>query len=47
VSIGVAGYVPGDSEVTLIGRADAALYGAKAEGRDRVVAAAEPATGLA
>jgi diguanylate cyclase (GGDEF)-like protein/PAS domain S-box-containing protein len=47
VSIGVAGYAPGDSEVTLIGRADAALYGAKAEGRDRVVAAAEPAAGLA
>jgi diguanylate cyclase (GGDEF)-like protein/PAS domain S-box-containing protein len=43
VSIGVAGYARGDSEVTLIGRADAALYAAKAQGRDRVVAAPEPA----
>jgi diguanylate cyclase (GGDEF)-like protein len=47
VSIGVAEYAPGDSEVTLIGRADAALYAAKAQGRDRVVATAEPAPGLA
>jgi diguanylate cyclase (GGDEF)-like protein/PAS domain S-box-containing protein len=41
VSIGAAGYVRGETEATLIGRADAALYAAKAQGRDRVVAAAE------
>jgi len=44
VSIGVASYVYGDSDVQLIGRADAALYGSKANGRDRVTAAPAGAT---
>ena len=40
VSIGVATLAAGDdSFATLLGRADAALYRAKAEGRDRVVSA--------
>lgn len=42
VSIGVAGVRPGDTTDALIARADAALYRAKAAGRDRVVVA-EPA----
>lgn len=41
VSIGLAAFAPGEAEAALIGRADAALYAAKAQGRDRVVAAAE------
>ncbi len=45
ISIGVAAYVPGESEAALIGRADGALYVSKAEGRNRVTAAqAEPTT---
>ena len=36
VSIGVASYEPGDPLAEWIGRADAALYKAKQEGRDRV-----------
>ncbi len=38
VSIGVAVYEPGERLTDWIGRADAALYRAKAEGRNRVVA---------
>jgi diguanylate cyclase len=37
LSLGVAGLIEGDGSQTLIDRADAALYDAKAEGRDRVV----------
>ncbi len=36
VSVGVAHAVDGDNTQTLLARADAALYGAKAAGRDRV-----------
>jgi GGDEF domain-containing protein len=36
VSIGVAELLPGDSEDSLVRRADEALYAAKEEGRDRV-----------
>lgn len=40
VSIGIAGLAPGDASVEgLIGRADAALLGAKAAGRDRLLVA--------
>lgn len=39
VSAGVAGLKPGEVPVALLERADAALYRAKREGRDRVVAA--------
>lgn len=42
VSIGAAGYVPGETVEALIQRADQALYQAKAEGRDRVVVAENP-----
>lgn len=43
VSIGVAEFAPGETLETWIQRADQALYRAKAEGRDRVVAAEGPA----
>ncbi len=36
ISIGIAQAVPGDSMNSLLGRADRALYGSKAEGRDQV-----------
>ena len=39
ISIGAAALMPGEAEASLIGRADAALYTSKAEGRDRVTAA--------
>jgi diguanylate cyclase (GGDEF)-like protein/PAS domain S-box-containing protein len=47
VSIGVAAFASGDSEVTLIGRADEALYASKAQGRDRVTAARAQVIGTA
>ncbi len=37
LSLGVSGLIPGDTAQHLIDRADAALYDAKADGRDRVV----------
>ncbi len=40
VSIGVASARDGDTDVSLIGRADAALYASKRAGRDRVTSAA-------
>ncbi|MBS2022559.1 MAG: GGDEF domain-containing protein [Deltaproteobacteria bacterium] len=43
VSIGLAQLRPGETAEELISRADAALYGAKHEGRDRVTVAQEPA----
>ncbi|MSP62713.1 MAG: GGDEF domain-containing protein [Myxococcales bacterium] len=46
VSIGVTGFVPGDDARALIGRADAALYRAKAHGKDRVEAQVTPQTAL-
>jgi diguanylate cyclase (GGDEF)-like protein/PAS domain S-box-containing protein len=36
VSMGISLYVPGDEVESLVGRADAALYAAKASGRNRV-----------
>lgn len=43
VSVGAAAYVAGDTDVTLIGRADKALYASKAAGRNRVTLAEDPA----
>jgi diguanylate cyclase (GGDEF)-like protein len=42
-SVGIAVWAAGDSTESLIGRADRALYVAKAEGRDRVVLEPAPA----
>jgi diguanylate cyclase (GGDEF)-like protein len=36
-SFGVTGYIPGDSEITILARADRALYAAKSRGRNLVV----------
>jgi diguanylate cyclase (GGDEF)-like protein len=44
VSAGVAQHQSGESLEHLVGRADSALYRAKAEGRDRVVLAGSPTT---
>ena len=46
-SAGVSLLLPGEDAAAAIRRADAALYLAKAQGRDRVVAAAEPVTATA
>lgn len=40
-SAGIAAYQPGDTAAALYGRADRALYRAKAEGRDRAILSAE------
>jgi len=45
ISAGVAAWLPGDGVVDGIGRADAALYAAKAAGRDRVVVSAGSSAG--
>jgi diguanylate cyclase len=37
LSLGVSGLIAGDTAQHIIDRADAALYDAKADGRDRVV----------
>lgn len=42
VSVGVAVWMPGDSSSLLMGRADVALYDAKAHGRDQTVAYGDP-----
>jgi diguanylate cyclase (GGDEF)-like protein/PAS domain S-box-containing protein len=42
VSVGVASFVRDDTDVTLIGRADEALYASKERGRNRVTAARSP-----
>ena len=44
VSIGAATLAPGETLAGLMARADAALYAAKADGRNRVVSAPSPAT---
>jgi len=41
VSGGVIGFAPGDTTTTLVGRADAALYRAKAAGRNRIFSDAQ------
>jgi diguanylate cyclase (GGDEF)-like protein len=44
-SFGVTGFIPGDSEITILARADHALYEAKSKGRNLVVVdMARPAT---
>jgi diguanylate cyclase (GGDEF)-like protein/PAS domain S-box-containing protein len=47
VSVGAASLAPGDGDVTLVARADEALYAAKAQGRNRVTAAEAPSGGVA
>lgn len=42
ISVGIAPAVPGDSMNSLLGRADHALYGSKADGRDRLQLADPP-----
>jgi diguanylate cyclase len=42
VSIGVALFRAGDTAQSLIGRADAGLYAAKRNGRNRVICEADP-----
>jgi diguanylate cyclase (GGDEF)-like protein len=42
VSIGVATLAPGETLANLMARADAALYAAKADGRNRVASAPTP-----
>ncbi len=43
ISVGIAAYRRGESMSSLIGRADACLYGSKRGGRDRITTDAEPA----
>jgi diguanylate cyclase len=47
ISIGVATLRDGDTAQSLIGRADACLYAAKRNGRNRVICEADPESGLA
>ncbi len=42
LSAGVAEHRPGESSESLVSRADAALYAAKEQGRDRAVVAPPP-----
>src|SRR5581483_2494484 len=42
ISVGVATLKPGDTPQTLIGRADACLYAAKRNGRNRVISESDP-----